>query len=164
MPTFTPNRRYMNPVQYRKIQLLLYEPNRKKFTLEQAKKTQRGSRDIGLLFNFGAGWGGWQTPRPRRFTPWERSCTHCLGGRLALGPVWTGGENVAPTGIRSPDVPARTEPLYLLENNQIIDLTCYSVLDALSSNRRCEIFLLEGLNMHQDAIDFFFFFNRHYNP
>ena len=30
------------------------------------------------------------------------------------GPVWTGAENLAPTGIRSPDPPARSESLYRL--------------------------------------------------
>jgi hypothetical protein len=30
------------------------------------------------------------------------------------GPVWTGAENLAPTGIRSPDRPARSESLYRL--------------------------------------------------
>jgi len=29
-------------------------------------------------------------------------------------PVWMGAENVAPTGIRSPDCPARIESLYRL--------------------------------------------------
>ena len=29
-------------------------------------------------------------------------------------PVWTGAENLAPTGIRSPDRPARSESLYRL--------------------------------------------------
>ena len=32
----------------------------------------------------------------------------------APGPVWTGAENLAPTGIRSPDGPARSESLYRL--------------------------------------------------
>ena len=32
----------------------------------------------------------------------------------APGPVWTGAENLAPTGIRSPDRPARTQLLYRL--------------------------------------------------
>jgi len=32
----------------------------------------------------------------------------------APGPVWTGGENLAPTGIRSPDRPARRQSLYIL--------------------------------------------------
>ena len=30
------------------------------------------------------------------------------------GPVWTGAENLAPKGTRSPDRPARSEPLYRL--------------------------------------------------
>ena len=32
----------------------------------------------------------------------------------APGPVWTGTENLAPTGIRSPDRPARSLSLYQL--------------------------------------------------
>ena len=32
----------------------------------------------------------------------------------APGPVWTVAENLAPTGIRSPDRPARNESLYRL--------------------------------------------------
>ena len=30
------------------------------------------------------------------------------------GPVWTGAENLAPTGILSPDRPARSQSLYRL--------------------------------------------------
>ena len=32
----------------------------------------------------------------------------------APGPVWTSAENLSPTGIRSPDSPARSESLYRL--------------------------------------------------
>ena len=32
----------------------------------------------------------------------------------APGPAWTSAENLAPTGIRSPDRPARSESLYQL--------------------------------------------------
>jgi hypothetical protein len=32
----------------------------------------------------------------------------------ASGPVWTGAENLASTGIRSPDRPARRQSLYRL--------------------------------------------------
>jgi hypothetical protein len=32
----------------------------------------------------------------------------------APGPVWTSMENFAPTGIRSPDLPVRSESLYRL--------------------------------------------------
>ena len=33
---------------------------------------------------------------------------------MAPGPVWTGVENLVPTGIRSPDRPARSQLLYRL--------------------------------------------------
>jgi hypothetical protein len=46
--------------------------------------------------------GGWSTPRPGRFTPGTR----CIG--WATGPVWIGAENLAYTGIRSPDLPTRS--------------------------------------------------------
>ena len=32
------------------------------------------------------------------------------------GPVWTGAENLAATGIRSPDRPARSQSLYRLSS------------------------------------------------
>jgi hypothetical protein len=35
-------------------------------------------------------------------------------------PVWTGAENLAPTGIRSPDRPARSESLYRLRYPALI--------------------------------------------
>ena len=35
----------------------------------------------------------------------------CRGLGGGPGPVWTGAENLAPTGIRSPDRPARSESL-----------------------------------------------------
>ena len=35
-------------------------------------------------------------------------------GGWAQGPVWTGAENLALTGIRFPDYPARSESLYRL--------------------------------------------------
>ena len=40
-----------------------------KFTIGHATKAQRGSRGIAVLFNFGARWGEWSTPRPGLFTP-----------------------------------------------------------------------------------------------
>ena len=35
-------------------------------------------------------------------------------GGWAPGPVWKGAENLAPTGIRPPDRPARSQSLYRL--------------------------------------------------
>jgi hypothetical protein len=57
---------------------------------------------------------GCLTPLPGRITPGKE--TRCpLYRRLrASGPVWTGAENLAPTGVRTPDLPARSESLYRL--------------------------------------------------
>ena len=55
--------------------------------------------------------GGWLTPCPGLFTTGEKSGTHY---RWAPGPGLTGAEKLAPTGIRTPDCPARSESLYRL--------------------------------------------------
>jgi hypothetical protein len=52
--------------------------------------------------------GWWSTPRPGRFTPGKDPVP------IVGGPFWTGAENLAPTGIRSPDSPARSKSLYRL--------------------------------------------------
>ena len=59
--------------------------------------------------------GGWSTPRPGRFIPGKDPVPIVQEAGWAPGPVWTGAENVAPTGIRSPDGPARSESLYRLD-------------------------------------------------
>ena len=46
--------------------------------------------------------------------PWERPGTHLQEAGWASGPVWTGAENLGPTGIRSPDRPAHRHSLYQL--------------------------------------------------
>jgi hypothetical protein len=49
---------------------------------------------------------------PRRLYPQERPGTHFIENGWAPGPVWTGTENLDPTGILSPDHPFRSESLY----------------------------------------------------
>ena len=44
-------------------------------------------------------------PRPH-FTPYKDPAPIVQEAGWAPGPVWTGAENLAPTGIRSPDRPA----------------------------------------------------------
>jgi hypothetical protein len=51
------------------------------------------------------------TPRPDRFISGKDAVTIVQGDGWDPGPVWTGAENLAPTGIRSPDSPARSESL-----------------------------------------------------
>jgi hypothetical protein len=53
------------------------------------------------------------TPRPQ-FTPGKDPVPIVQEAGWAPGPVWTGVENLAPTGIRSPDRPARSQSLYQL--------------------------------------------------
>jgi hypothetical protein len=60
------------------------------------------------------GGDGWSTSRPGRFTPGKDTVPTVQEAGWAQGPIWTGAENLAPTGIRSPDRPARSEPLYRL--------------------------------------------------
>ena len=57
---------------------------------------------------------GWSTPRPGRFTAGKDPVPIVQEAEWARGPVWTGAENLASTGIRSPDRPARSESLYRL--------------------------------------------------
>ena len=47
--------------------------------------------------------GGWSAPRPGRFTPGKDPVPIVQEVGWAPGPVWMGAENLAPTGIRSPD-------------------------------------------------------------
>ena len=48
------------------------------------------------------------------FTPGKDPVPIVQEAGWAPGPVWTGAENLAPTGIRSPDRPARNQSLYRL--------------------------------------------------
>ena len=93
-----------------------------KFTLVQAlrfctgRTAHRGSRGIALLFlDHGTrkGWGVSVTPRPL-FNPGKDPVRIEQEAGWAPGPVWTGAENLAPTEIRSPDRPARSQSLYRL--------------------------------------------------
>jgi hypothetical protein len=56
--------------------------------------------------------GGGCTSRPGRFTPGKDPVPIVQEARWVPGPVWTGVEYLVPTGIRSPDRPARSESLY----------------------------------------------------
>jgi hypothetical protein len=57
---------------------------------------------------------GGQRQAPAAFTPGKDLVPILQKAGWAPGPVWMGAENLAPTGIRSPDCPARSESLYQL--------------------------------------------------
>jgi len=93
-----------------------------KCTLVQAlrlctgRTAHRGSRGIALLFHDHGtrrGWGVSVTPWPL-FTPGKDPVPIVQEAGWAPGPVWTGAEYLAPTGIQSPDHPARSQSLYRL--------------------------------------------------
>jgi hypothetical protein len=55
------------------------------------------------------------SPTPRPLYPRERDpLPNVQEAGWSPGPVWTAAENLAPTGIRYPDRPARSELLYRL--------------------------------------------------
>jgi len=91
-----------------------------KCTLVQAlrlctgRTAHRGSRGIALLFlDHGTrrGWGVSVTPQPL-FAPGKDPVPIVQEVGWAPGPDWTGKENLARTGIRSPDLPARSQSLH----------------------------------------------------
>ena len=59
------------------------------------------------------GWSGQRHSRAA-FTPGKDPVPIVQEAGWAPGLVWTGAENLAPTGIRSPDHPGRSESLYRL--------------------------------------------------
>ena len=103
-----------------------------KCTLVQALRlctgytAHRGSRGIALLFHdhgtrreFGVS----VRPRPL-FTPGKYTVSIVQEGGWAPRPVWTGAENLAATGIRSPDRPAYSQSLYRLRyptDSELVD-------------------------------------------
>ena len=81
----------------------------------QAREAQRVGRCIAPLFHdrgTGRGWVVSSKPRPH-FTPGKEPVPIVQKAGWAPGPVWTGGKS-RPTGVRSPDRPARTQSLYRL--------------------------------------------------
>jgi hypothetical protein len=68
---------------------------------------------------------GGQRHAPVAFTPGTDAVPIVQEAGWAPGPVWMGAENLAPTGIRSPDRPARNESLYRLSYRGPFGSTCY---------------------------------------
>ena len=110
------------------------------FTLSQATKALRESRVIALLYfrPLHYKWVRGQRHAPAAPCPRERPGTHCTGGWVGLraGLEWRWKSR--PTGIRSPDRPARRQSLYRLRY-PAHHILCYrSKLQLLSTGRREE--------------------------
>jgi hypothetical protein len=87
-----------------------------KLRLWTGRTAHRERTGIALLFHDHGtkkGWGISFTPR-LFFTPGKDPVPIVREAGWAPGPVWTSAENLAPTGIRSPDRPARSQSLYRL--------------------------------------------------
>ena len=93
-----------------------------KVTLVQAlrlctgRTAHRRSRGVALLFHDHGTRRGWRVSSTLRpfFTPGKDPVPLVEEAGWAPGSVWTCAENLAPTGIRSPDRPARSQSLYRL--------------------------------------------------
>jgi hypothetical protein len=90
-----------------------------KVTLVQAlrlctdRTAHRWSRGVALLFHYHGTRRGWEVsvmPRPL-FTTGKDPVPILQEAGWASGPVWTGAENLATTGIRSPDRPACSQSI-----------------------------------------------------
>jgi hypothetical protein len=89
-----------------------------------------------FFFNLDVRWGGRPTPRLGRFFP-GKDGTYCIGGWVGPGPVWTGAENLVPTGIRSSlyrlNYPG---PFFMLLIGNMLSYG-FEVSRILQSGRRC---------------------------
>ena len=97
-------------------------------------------------------WGGWSTPRPGRFTARKDTVPIVQEAGWAPGPIWTGAENLAPTGIRSPNFPARSESLYRLSYPGYVDSKGKDskIDDAMSKQTKFSGFFLKKLNCESE--------------
>ena len=79
---------------------------------EDLQREQRYSSTLSLTSALDG--DGWSRPRPGRFTTGKDPVSIVQEAGQAPRPSWTGAENLFPTGIRSPNSPARSESLYRL--------------------------------------------------
>jgi len=85
----------------------------KALRLCKSRTANNRSRVIALIFLVhGTRRGRVVSVTPRSFfTPGKEPVPMVQEAEWAPGPVWTSAENLAPTGIRSPDRPARSQSL-----------------------------------------------------
>ena len=71
---------------------------------------------------------GGQHHAPAAFTPGKDPVPIVQEAGWALVPVWIGAENLASTGIRSPDLAARSESIYRLRRPGSLSIIKYKVV------------------------------------
>jgi hypothetical protein len=112
----------------------------------------RVGRGIALPFHdCGIRRGEWSTARPTALYPRERPGTHFTGGWVGPRASLDSGKS-HPTGIRSPDRPARSQSLDLLCGHVNIKYTTnfssYAIIGYIHKNRKLQYIL-----MHDAAIE-----------
>jgi hypothetical protein len=124
-----------------------------------------GNRGIALPFHDHSTrrvWGVSVMPQPL-FTPAKDSVPIVQEAGWAPGPVWTGAENLVPTGIQSPDHPTRSQSLYWLcyvahgadMRMSKFAVTIVRLLSDMVSLRRRQILRITDVKMgrmHKEAI------------
>jgi len=85
---------------------------------------------------------------PRRLYSVGDSLRVRQGAGWAPGAVWTGAENIASTGIRSPDRPARSESLYRLRYPGPVGQLVPKVMAVYCGNKRRQENTVCGQNVH----------------
>jgi hypothetical protein len=87
----------------------------------------------------------WSASRPGRLYPRERPCTHCIGGWVGPRAGLDRCRKSYPTGIRSPDLPARSKSLLLCvcvciyiypPPPSIFSLWCHNIIKIISYSLR----------------------------
>jgi hypothetical protein len=128
----------------------LYAAKQSRYRPEQAQKVDRGIalpfRDLGAR----KGWVVSVTPRPLS-TPGKNLVLILQEAGWVPGPVWTGAENLASTGIRSPDRPARSKSLYRL-NYPDHTFVCRSGTKQRQENSYCSSFNHYIILSHQEIV------------
>jgi len=82
------------------------------------------------------GRGAWSRPHLGRSSPLDRPGTHCIGSWIGPRAGVDGWENLAPTGIRSPDGPSRSESLYRLSYSGPPREDLIKYVDIVDSNEK----------------------------
>ena len=82
--------------------------------------------------------------------PGKKPGTHLRDSRWVIGPFWTGRENLALTGIRYPELPVCSNPLYRLSYPGPHGIV-YKGADKSLARPTSRCILFDGVNISFDA-------------